>query len=68
LAAATGWLGVLEITAVSAEQVGLIPQCAECNRLWLPDDGDRWRAYFDRDDELVFYCPDCVDAEFGKPG
>jgi hypothetical protein len=39
---------------VSAEQVGLIPQCAECNRLWLPDDGDRWQAYFDTDDELVF--------------
>ena len=49
---------------MSAEQVGLIPQCAECNRLWLPDDGDRRRAYFDTDDELVFYCPECAEREF----
>jgi hypothetical protein len=50
--------------AVSAEQVALIPQCAECHRVWLPDDGDRWQAYFDADDELVFYCPECAEREF----
>jgi len=50
--------------AVSAEQVALIPQCAECDRVWLPDDGDRWQAYFDADDELVFYCPECAEREF----
>ena len=56
--------GAFKIPAVSAEQVGLIPQCTECNRLWLPDDGDRRQAYFDTDDELVFYCPECAEREF----
>jgi hypothetical protein len=32
----------------------------------LADDGDRWQAYFDTDDELVFYCPDCAEPEFGE--
>jgi hypothetical protein len=27
-------------------------------------DQDRWRAYLDTDDELVFYCPDCAEREF----
>jgi hypothetical protein len=49
---------------VSAEQVALIPECAECYRVWLPDDGDRWRAYLDTDDELVFYCPGCAERKF----
>ena len=49
---------------VSAEQVALIPQRTECNRVWLPDDGDRWQAYFDTDDELAFYCPKCAEREF----
>ena len=56
--------GASRIAAVSAEQVALIPQCAECFRVWLPDDGDRWQAYFDTDDELVFYCPECAEREF----
>jgi hypothetical protein len=51
---------------MSAEQVALIPQCAECYRVWLPDDGDRWQAYFDTDDELVFYCPECAEREFER--
>jgi hypothetical protein len=34
----------------------------------LPDDEDRWRAYFDTDDELVFYCPECAKREFDNLG
>jgi hypothetical protein len=30
----------------------------------LPADEDRWRAYLDTDDELVFYCPECAEREF----
>jgi hypothetical protein len=40
---------------MTAEPVAVIPQCEECKQVWLPDDGDRWQAYFDSDDELVFY-------------
>jgi hypothetical protein len=50
---------------MSAEQVALIPRCAECDDRWLPDDDDRWRAFLDTDDELVFYCPECAAREFG---
>ena len=32
---------------MSAEQVALIPRCAECREVSLPDDDDRWRAYLD---------------------
>jgi hypothetical protein len=42
---------------MSAEQVALIPRCAECGERWLPDDDDRWRAYLDTDSELVFLLP-----------
>jgi hypothetical protein len=51
---------------VSAEQVALIPQCAECCEVWLPEDPDRWRSYLDTDDELVFCCPECAEREFGE--
>jgi hypothetical protein len=51
---------------VSAEQVALIPRCAECAEVWPPDDDKRWRAYLDTDSELVFYCPECADREFGE--
>jgi hypothetical protein len=51
---------------VSAEQVALIPQCAEWGERWLPRDGERWRAYLDTDSELVFYCPECAEREFGE--
>jgi hypothetical protein len=51
---------------MSAEQVALIPQFAECREVWLSADEDRWRAYFDTDDELVFYCPQCAEREFGE--
>ena len=33
--------------------------------MWLPDDEERWRAYPDTDDVLVFYCPECAEREFG---
>jgi hypothetical protein len=51
---------------VSAEQVARIPQCAEWGERWLPRDGERWHAYLDTDSELVFYCPDCAEREFGE--
>jgi hypothetical protein len=38
---------------VSAEQVALIPEYAECGEVWLPADDDRWRAYLSTDNELV---------------
>lgn len=50
---------------ISAEQVALIPRCAECLAVWLPDDDEHWRAYLDLDDNLVFYCPGCAEREFG---
>jgi len=53
----------LEFCAMSAEQVALIR--AECGEIWLPADEDRWRAYLDTEDELVFYCPGCAEREFG---
>lgn len=51
---------------MSAEQVATIPQCAECGEFWLPADEERWSAYLDTDDELVFYCPECAEREFGE--
>jgi hypothetical protein len=50
---------------MSPGQVALTPQYAECGELWLPAGEDRWRTYLDTDDELVFYCPDCAEREFG---
>jgi hypothetical protein len=53
------------------EGVALIPRCAECEAVWLPSDGERWLAYIGRDEyfhepaELVFYCSDCAEREFG---
>ena len=52
-------------------EVALITTCAECRRQWLPDDEERWRAYhgieehFDELAEVVFYCRNCADREFG---
>jgi hypothetical protein len=34
------------------------------SEIWLPADEDRWRAYLDTEDELVFYCPGCAAREF----
>jgi hypothetical protein len=49
---------------VGAEQVALIPRCAECGERWLPGDEEHWQAHFDTDDELVFFCPECAEKEF----
>ena len=40
--------------------------CAECERCWS-DRMARWRAYVTDDDppEVVFYCEDCAEREFG---
>ena len=51
---------------MSAEQVSLIPRCAECGEVRLPADEDRWKAYLDTDDVLVFFCLDCAKREFGQ--
>jgi hypothetical protein len=57
---------LLKSGAMSAEQVAPIPQCGECGEVWLPADGDRWRAYLDTDAELVFYCPECAKRELSS--
>jgi hypothetical protein len=55
---------------VRAEQVALIPRCAECEAHWLPTDEERWQADLGSDDnldelpDLVFYCPRCAECEF----
>ena len=51
---------------MSSEQVALIPHCAECKEVWLPAVEERWKAYLDTDDELVFYCPECAEREFDE--
>jgi hypothetical protein len=43
----------------------------ECGAEWLPADEERWRAFHGGDDpaepaELVFYCPECAEREFGQ--
>jgi hypothetical protein len=48
----------------------MIPSCAECGTRWLTVDDERWRAYLgshdlDEPPEGVFYCPACVEREFG---
>jgi hypothetical protein len=50
------------------ENVALIPECAECERPWLPVDEEGWRAYLTCDEppELAFYCPGCAEREFGE--
>ena len=60
-----------KLTRLAAERVALIPRCAECQATWLPADEERWRAYLDcKEDldataELVFFCRDCAEREFG---
>jgi hypothetical protein len=33
----------------------------------MHDDRDRWRAYLSGDDEVLVYCPECAEREFGDP-
>jgi nucleoside-diphosphate-sugar epimerase len=59
----------VETLRVSTEQVALIPQCAECEAVWLPADEEPWRAYLGGDDldepaEVVLNCPECAEREF----
>lgn len=35
---------------VSAENVALIPECAECDARWLPADEERWQAHLGCDE------------------
>jgi hypothetical protein len=51
-----------------AESVALTPSCAECAARWLPAHEERWAAYVTDDEpaEVVFYCPDCAEREFGS--
>jgi hypothetical protein len=55
------------LDGVRAEGVALIPECAECERPWLPADEKRWRAYLTDDEppEVAFFCPDCAEQKFG---
>jgi hypothetical protein len=57
----------LRLPCVSAESVALIPECGECEAHWLPADEEHWSAYLTDDEppEVVFYCPDCAEREFG---
>ncbi|MET0563887.1 MAG: hypothetical protein ABW114_10640 [Gaiellaceae bacterium] len=50
-----------------AGSVALIPSCAECTAVWLPADEERWQALPTDDEppEIVFYCPECAEREFG---
>lgn len=56
---------------MKAERVALIPTCVECGARWLPGDPEHWRVYLGCDEdvdepaELLFYCPECAEQEFG---
>jgi hypothetical protein len=52
---------------VPLERVALIPTCAECQAVWRSADEVRWQAWLTDDEppELVFYCRDCAEREFG---
>jgi hypothetical protein len=52
---------------MSTEPLVGIARCIECDDVWLPADIERWRAYLDTDDGLVFYCAECAEREFGNP-
>jgi hypothetical protein len=39
-------------------------RCAECSR--HPDRGEVWRLYFADIGEVVIYCPQCAEREFGS--
>jgi hypothetical protein len=59
------------VAAMSAEQVALIPRCAECAAHWMPADEKPWSAYLGGLDvkepaEVVFYCPECAQREFSE--
>jgi hypothetical protein len=51
---------------MNAESLAIIPSCIECGECWLPADEERWCAYLTDDDEVVSYCPECAEREFGS--
>jgi hypothetical protein len=53
---------------MDAQHVALTPECAECERPWMPVDEERWQALLTCDEppELAFYCPRCAEREFGE--
>jgi hypothetical protein len=52
---------------MSAKSIALIPQCAECGKVWLPASGERWEAYLTDDElpEVAFFCSECAERQFG---
>jgi hypothetical protein len=42
--------------------------CAECRRRPKPEENadDDWRAYSDGAGELLIFCPECAEREFGQ--
>ncbi len=46
------------------------PRCANCGREPREDEkpGDEWRVYSDGVGELVIFCPECWEREFGTSG
>jgi hypothetical protein len=53
---------------VGAEGAATILQCAECERPWLHEDTEHWWSAYLTDDEppeVVFFCPNCAQREFG---
>jgi hypothetical protein len=55
---------------VGAEGTATDLQCAECERPWLAVDDEHRSAYLTDDEplEVLFFCPDCADREFGEAG
>jgi hypothetical protein len=43
-----------------------IPSSHKCADATGSTMGDRWQAYFDTDDELVSYCPECAERKFSE--
>jgi hypothetical protein len=55
---------------VGAEGAATVLQCAECERPWLAVDDEHRSAYLTDDEppEVLFFCPDCAEREFGEAG
>ncbi len=54
------------ISRVAASDRALV--CAECGResTALENTEDSWRAYSDGVGELIVFCPECAEREFGE--
>jgi Zn ribbon nucleic-acid-binding protein len=44
-----------------------ILECVECGRVSRENERG-WTARLTIDDEVVVYCPECDEREFGEPG